>query len=132
MTTSEQKRALIPYLDGIAKILREQNLIKQTPYKFKTNWTIIDYSYGFSPLGIDILYCLATNNEERFAGLCKRLKIDFHGDIVRFLNTDYISGKVNEPKNGIKKLTWIMLEKMRDNKMDYFQDIKKKLQEKSL
>jgi len=132
MTTSEQKRALIPYLDGIDKILREADLTAQTPYGFKKEWIKRKYDSGISQLGIDILYCLATNNEERFAGLCKRLKIDFHGDIVRFLNTDYISGKASEPKKGIAKLTWIMLEKMRDNKMDYFQDIKKLLQEKTL
>jgi len=124
MNHSTQKRKLTEYLDGLYKILREDNYITTSSYTFSKSWETCKYEDRLAGLGIDLLYAVVMQNDKRLMGIRDRIRVDFAGDIEGFLNADgYIKSKVNKPKKGLSLLCWVMLEKLKANDMDYFKNL---------
>lgn len=137
MHHSTQKHKLTEYLDGIYCILREYKndsgvpFIKSSKYEFKKKWSTNTYNTGINKIGIDLLYSIIMQNKLRIYGIQKRIMIDFCGNLEAYLQTDIgLSGKYKKAQSGIAGLSCLLLEKLCKNKIDFFDDLFKIMQEK--
>lgn len=127
MHHSTQKRKLTEHLEGICNVLVKYNLISNCP-EFKKHWTDYEYSKGVKGVGIDILYNLLNNNMERIYGIQKNIWQECNGDIQKYLKLhSTVRSNTKKQTLGFGGLSWLMLEKICKNDMEFFEDIKKLL-----
>jgi hypothetical protein len=123
-----QKRKITEYISGVYNVLREGGYIESTPYEFEKKWVNNSYERGVSLIGIDLLYALIMKNNNRILGIRDRIRVNFAGNIEAFLNADgYIRGKVKKTTHGFAGQSWEMLEKLKNNDMQYFENLYKKI-----
>ena len=123
-----QKRKIAEHIQGVYSILREGGYITSSPYEFQKKWVHNSYDRGVNSIGIDLLYAIIMKNNNRIEGIRDRIRIDFAGNIEAFLNTDgYIRGKVQKTTHGFAGLFWEILEKLKNNDMQYFENLYKKI-----
>jgi len=128
MHHSTQKHKLTEYLHGVYNVLREGGYIESTPYEYQKKWVNNSYDRGVSLIGIDLLYAVIMKNNNRILGIRDRIRVNFAGNIEAFLNADgYIRGKVKKTTHGFAGQSWEMLEKLKNNDMQYFENLYKKI-----
>jgi hypothetical protein len=134
MTNNQQKRKLTEYIDGIYSVMRQDKFTSTSLYDFRRKWQMSTHNKGLSVIGIDILYSIVMQKNDRILGFRDRIRVDFSGDIHAFLNADqYIIGKSIKRVSGFAGFSWFMLEKLQQNDMAFFSALYKQItQEKKI
>ena len=128
MHHSTQKQKITKHLQSIYNLLRENGYIQSTPYEFEKKWVNNLYARGVNLIGIDLLYAIIMKNNNRIIGIRDRIRVNFGGNIEAFLNADgYIRGKVKKTTHGFAGQSWEMLEKLKNNDMQYFENLYQKI-----
>ncbi len=128
-----QKRELTKYLQGIYSVLTQKKMITTSEYVYKNiTWVKASYNSGIASMGLQLLY-FTMFKEEGLIQYRNVLLIDFAGDFELMLKSNgWIVDKVVKPKKGLSALGWEMLQKLKDNDMEYFIKLKNTIQEKNI
>ena len=121
MSNNPEKRKLFEYIDGIYLVMRQYKFTKVSQYDFTQKWKKAKCNKGLSVIGMDILYSIVMQKNDRILGLRDRIRVDFCGDINAFLNADkYVIGRPIKSVIGFTGFSWLMLEKLQQNDMEFF------------
>ena len=121
MYHSTQKRKLTEYLRGIHFIMLKNKCTELPFYRFQNSWKVSEYNQGISYIAIDLLYCIITQNKTRIIGIANRIISE---KIEGYINSEgLIQGEIKKPKKGLSLLGWILLEKLQENDIEFFENL---------